>query len=662
MLQAARERRPSMILETVRVENFKCVDDSTEFTTPSLTTLVGKNEAGKTAVLKALYRLNPVMPAEGLFRETEYPRRRWAGHRERGKRAADRVITTVWRLEAPDIEALVPLVGADGLGSARVVVSKGYDNRLSWQVDIDERRMVTNLVRAGQLDAEEAKACWAVTSVAELMRLLEAVENPTSAQTALLFDLHQRFPHGAVTERVVATLEPRLPKFLYFAEYHRLPSEVAIDDLVRRKADGQMTVMDTVFLALLEMANTTPEDLGDIDQFEYLIAELEAASQRVSRDVLEYWTQDRSLEVDFRCDAARPNDPPPLNTGYVLRMRIRNRRHNVTLGFDERSSGFVWFFSFLVWLSHIRRDTTNDYIILLDEPGLGLHARAQMDMMRFIREQLLPSYQVLYTTHTPFMIDPAHLDGVRTVEDASAGDQVLGTKVGDRFLSTDADTLFPIRAALAYDVAKRSVSGAQVLLVDRPSDVLYLKWFARELERTGREHLDPEWTIVPIGGLDSIAPFATLFATSSQRTVVLTDGLMSHPRRLEGLQERGILQFGRILRPALYLDVDQEDAQIEDLLGRRLYRELVTGCYKLKESGVLADDGDRAGGVPTRLVARVDAHFATLPPWAPRFDSFGPASYLLENGPDLRETLPELDIALLRFERLFRDLNSFVAD
>jgi energy-coupling factor transporter ATP-binding protein EcfA2 len=649
-----------MILESVRVENFKCIDDSTEFTTRSLTALVGKNESGKTALLKALYRINPVAPAEGRFADTEYPRRRWSEYRERRQRTPDRVITTVWQLEVPDIEALAAVLGAEPLSSPRVVITKGYDNRLRWQIDIDERRVVANLVRGAQLEQPDLKTLWSVATVGELIRILQQIESPTPAQSALLFDVQQRFPHGAVTECAIGVLEPRLPKFLYFAEYHRLPSETSINDLVRRKASGQLTIVDNVFLALLEMAGTAPEDLQEIDQFEYLVAELEAASHRVSADVLEYWTQDRSLEVDFRCDAARPSDPPPLNTGYVLRMRIRNRRHNVTLGFDERSSGFIWFFSFLVWLSHVRRDQVNDYIILLDEPGLGLHARAQMDMMRFIREQLLPSYQVIYTTHTPFMIDPEYLDGVRTVEDASAGDQVLGTKVGDRFLSTDPDTLFPIRAALAYDVARHAVVTTQTLLVDRPSDVLYLKWFSRELELQGREHLDPDWSLIPIGGLDSIAPFAALFATESQRIVVLTDGLMAHPRRLEGLWERGVLQFGRILRPALYLTVDQEDAQVEDLLGARLYRELVNGCYNLRESGVLSDEADDTFQHAVRLVARVESHFKAMPPWAPRFDSFGPASYLFENTAELRGTLPDLDKALTRFEKLFRDLNSFV--
>jgi len=642
-----------MILESARVENYKCIEDSTEFSIRSLTALVGKNESGKTALLKALYRVNPILPVDGKFLDTEYPRRRWAAYRLRKDAQPDRVVTATWRLEDPDLTAVADLLGPDALPGYTVAVSRGYDNRLQWHVDVDERRVVSNLVRRAKLDTEELRALWAATSVDELAQALRAIESPTPAQSALLLDVDELLSGGPVVDQVAALLEKRLPRFLYFAEYHRLPGEVSIDELMRKKAANELTVVDTIFLALLELANTTPEDLQEIDQFEYLVAELEAVSQRITREVMEYWSQDRSLEVDFRVDAARPHDPPPFNTGYVMRTRIRNRRHRVTLGFDERSQGFIWFFSFLVWLSHIRRDHGTEYVILLDEPGLGLHARAQMDMMRFIREKLLPAYQVVYTTHSPFMIDGQHLDGLRTVEDMTDGETVLGTKVGDRVLSTDADTLFPIRAALAYDVAKRVVTGPQTLLVDRPSDVLYLKWFSRELQLQGRAHLSPAWSLVPIGGLDSIAPFVSLFAGQEQQIAVLTDGLMTHPHRLDGLWERGLLQFGRILRPALY--TDREDAQLEDLLGRRLYRELVTGAYGLEESAVL-DEGLPADG--RRLVAEVETYFASMPPWAPRFDSFAPAAYLFENTATLRSTLPDLNEALDRFEKLFRDLHS----
>ncbi|HNV04133.1 MAG TPA: AAA family ATPase [Vicinamibacterales bacterium] len=642
-----------MLLESVRVENFKCIDDSTEFSIRRLTALVGKNESGKTALLKALYRVNPILPVDGDFVETEYPRRRWAEYRKRRGQSPDRVVTATWRLEGPDAAAVAEAAGPGALPEPLVSVSRGYDNRLRWHIDVDERAVVAGLLGRAGLDAGERERVSGAASVAELVALLRGLEAPTPALAALLADVEGRFPDASPASTIAAALEPRLPRFLYFAEYHRLPGEVSIDDLMRRKAAGALTVVDTIFLALLELAHTTPEELAGIDQFEYLVAELESVSQRISRDVMEYWSQDRALEVDFRCDAARPHDPAPFDTGYILRMRIRNRRHRVTLGFDERSTGFIWFFSFLVWLSHLRRDHGADYVILLDEPGLGLHARAQMDMLRFIREQLLPAHQVIYTTHSPFMIDGDYLDGLRTVEDVSDGDSVVGTKVGDRALSTEPDTLFPIRAALAYDVARRVVTGPQTLLVDRASDVLYLKWFSRELQLQGRAHLSPAWSLVPIGGLDSIAPFVSLFAGQAQRIAVLTDGLMSHPRRLDGLWERGLLQFGRILRPAFYVDL--EDAQVEDLLGRRLFRELVTGAYGLEESAVL-DEGESAAA--RRVVAEVEAYFASMPPWAPRFDSFAPASYLFERTSTLRSTLPELGAALDRFEKLFRDLHS----
>ena len=125
-----------------------------------------------------------------------------------------------------------------------------------------------------------------------------------------------------------------------------------------------------------------------------------------------------------------------------------------------------------------------------------------------------------------------------------------------------------------------------------------------------------------------------------------------------GLWDRGVLQFGRILRPALY--VDREDAQIEDMLGRRLFRELVTGAFNLGESHVLP--GDALADAPDRLLAEVERFFASMPPWAPKFDSFAPASYLFENTATLRVALPDLDAALDRFEKLFRDLNLIVAE
>ena len=56
----------------------------------------------------------------------------------------------------------------------------------------------------------------------------------------------------------------------------------------------------------------------------------------------------------------------------------------------------------------------------MDEPGLNLHASAQADLLHFI-EDLSKNYQIVYTTHSPFMIDSSNLQRVRTVLETDKG-------------------------------------------------------------------------------------------------------------------------------------------------------------------------------------------------------------------------------------------------
>ncbi|MCK4822673.1 AAA family ATPase, partial [bacterium] len=73
-----------MILKSVRVENFRCIEDSIEFSIEPVTCLVGKNEAGKTALLQALYKLKPDIQGEGDFIPIlAYPRRKYSEYKER---------------------------------------------------------------------------------------------------------------------------------------------------------------------------------------------------------------------------------------------------------------------------------------------------------------------------------------------------------------------------------------------------------------------------------------------------------------------------------------------------------------------------------------------------------------------------------------------------
>lgn len=59
-----------MRLKSVRIAEFKSIRDSGVFEIGDVTSLVGKNEAGKTALLQALYRLNPIVDGADKFDAT----------------------------------------------------------------------------------------------------------------------------------------------------------------------------------------------------------------------------------------------------------------------------------------------------------------------------------------------------------------------------------------------------------------------------------------------------------------------------------------------------------------------------------------------------------------------------------------------------------------
>src|SRR5207247_3571721 len=173
------------------------------------------------------------------------------------------------------------------------------------------------------------------------------------------------------------------------------------------------------------------------------------------------------------------------------------------------------------------------------EPCLSLHARAQNDLLRYIRVELKPEYQVVYTTHSPFMVDPDDVLSARTVEDvvvkdkATGAEQLLGTKVGEKVLSTDSDTISPLQRALDYEMTQTLFVGRHTLLVEGPSDFLYLKWFSSQLARQGKAGLDYRWTISIVFGVDRVPGFVSLFRGNRLQVAAVVDVQHGDKQRIE---------------------------------------------------------------------------------------------------------------------------------
>lgn len=645
-----------MRLTAARVQNYKSITDTGKFSVDDLTCLVGKNESGKTAVLRALHRIHPDDPDEANFDvEVEYPRHELFDYKPRHETHPDPVVTTWWDLGNEEVEWLAECFGPGVVTDNReVVITRGYDNVNRWTLPLDESAAVQNLIADSALDEADAKKLTGVTKVRDLIDQVAGLEE--GARKAVFLErLQNLVGDNDFLQTARQHLDQSLPTFVYYANYHALPGQMSLEQFVQLEAQHGLTWPHKIFKALLSLVGSSAQDISQRQTYESLKADLEAIGLRLSREIFNYWSQNRDLEVEFNFDIARAGDPPPFNSGYVFRTRIKNKRHGVSVNFDERSTGFVWFFSFLVWFSQMEREHGDRLVLLLDEPGLSLHGTAQADLLRYMNERLVPKYQVIYTTHSPFMVDTEKLMSVRTVEDVTEGDRVLGTKVGDEILSTDAETLFPLRATLGYDVTQSMFIGEHSLLVEGPSDLLYLKWAAAELKDQGRTSLDRRWTITPCGGIRKIGSFLSLFGAHHLHVAVFSDFARGDKGEVRSLRERGLLRDGHVLTADSF--ADQAEADIEDMLGRSLYVTLVNKAYGLTGKNALI--AVKAADAPTRVVKEVEDHFKILPTSVSEFDHFTPAEYLTAHRTELA-SVAGVGEALNRFEQLFTALNGFL--
>ena len=429
-----------------------------------------------------------------------------------------------------------------------------------------------------------------------------------------------------------------------------------IEALQQRVESGALEDPDHPLLGLLELAGLNLDQLTDPGRTEALLSKLEAAENQLTRKVLAYWSQNRHLRMKFDVRPAQPGDPDGMATGMNIWGRVHDTKHMVSTALGTRSRGFVWFFSFLAWYSQLRRKDEN-LILLLDEPGLSLHAKAQADLLRYFEEELVPHHQVIYSTHSPFMVDPSRFDRVRIVQDRSieGGSEDLradqeGTKVTTDVLEASSDSLFPLQAALGYELHQSLFIGPNSLIVEGASDLLYIQAISGILQASEREGLHSDWTITPVGGLDKVSTFVALIgAQSGMNIAALVDYQHKDRQTIESLYKRKLLAKRQVLTFADFVDADEAD--IEDLFDPDFYLQLVNG-----EFGASA----RLDDLPTRsprIVTRLKEYFGASPlPNGAAYNHYRPARYMMENLGTIEVPRSTLD----RFAKAFATLNKLL--
>ena len=420
-----------------RVLNFRNIDDSGWIPLEKVTCFVGRNESGKTTLLKALHKFNPAEP-EPYEPQREFPRDRFtAEYRDNQE----------WPVCQVEFELSNQFRGElrERLGSEKIpqraIVTRYYSGRLSWKYDpevsddpIDPAQLVTALnnfahdarrlpaqtedqetvknlrtalakwADAHKDAAEQLKDLWTPEGIQLLEQVKQESNNHADPRSAALVEklqsevtmLRRRAKAKPLREQIDEAIKTALPVFIYFENYGILDSTVYLPRFIQDRNQNPKEPRIRTINAMFKQVNITAEDIQDLgqenanektkegqDRKDLRSIKLSSASTDILRKFSKWFGQ-RRHKIRYHAD------------GSYFRIWISDdRRPDVEIELESRSKGFQWFFSFyLVFLAESDAGH-KDAILLLDEPGLHLHPTAQQDLISFF-EKLAENNQLLY--------------------------------------------------------------------------------------------------------------------------------------------------------------------------------------------------------------------------------------------------------------------------
>lgn len=268
---------------------------------------------------------------------------------------------------------------------------------------------------------------------------------------------------------------------------------------VRKLSHDELATYDLAADLLLKVAGLTRPLFVELQNavrtkngYAHSIVDTINAELAKALDFPHWWSQDSQFELFVSLYE------------YDLVFMIRDRTGR-TYGFDERSDGLKYFLSYFVqYLAHEPNTASRPEILLMDEPDRFLSSAGQQDLLRIFDDFADPKdvgrkpVQVVYVTHSPFLIDKNEADRIRVLE---KGEHDEGTRV---VTSAAANHYEPLRSAFGSFVAETTFIGNCNLMVEGPSDQVLIAGVSRWLKTlgvAGRDRLDlNRITIVPAGG------------------------------------------------------------------------------------------------------------------------------------------------------------------
>ena len=483
-----------MKLQRFKVTNFRSVIDSGWISVDDVTTLVGINESGKSNILLALWKLNPVSGGK-IDVLHDLPVSKLAELRDQLENTC--FIEAVFSLDT-SAKLFKDKFGVDFKEDDEIHIERYYDEDYSWEFcDETKEAAVTALTKPTKDDeGEEVKAEYS-------------------------------------NDKIWNIIQSEMPGFVYYSNYGNLASKVYLPHAVRWIKGENIPGFDIsedqvrTLKVLFEYVNLKPEEILKLGEDANDMAQragrpnqpnddeikkadrnkeqrgllLQSASTKLTKDFKEWWKQGN---YNFRFDT----------DGDYFRIWVSDEKRPDAVALELRSTGLQWFLSFfLVFLVECQGDN-KDAVLLLDEAGLTLHPMAQKDLSLFFNK-LAENNPIINSTHSPFIVDTNHIDRCRVVYTNENGGTVVSENLREGSGDVGLKSIYAVHAALGLSVSDVMLQGSQIVIVEGVSDQYYLSAIKNLLIREQKIAPQKEILFAPAGGVKGVPGITSLVAAKS---------------------------------------------------------------------------------------------------------------------------------------------------
>ncbi|MGM8366495.1 AAA family ATPase [Virgibacillus sp. W0181] len=473
-----------------KINNYKSMGSKENYLSvePKITALIGKNESGKSNILEAVGKLSfdrPLSPS-------------YLNNKNRG--ASDEVSIIVhleyYQGELNEFEISQANTSISFTDNTVVKIEGGLSELLN-----DDKLLMEAIQSVLEMNI---RSVWGnnsnrIKSVQDYLNGLEAITSQVYINhSARLANLKNWITNDYTSkEDLIEKLEvidncltkyySLLPSVYYREQYPQLEANYKYDDIKNIFKEP-----NHIFNRFLLAAGITEQEI--VDAFEDPIdGNRKTVRNRIARKIQknveaefnEFYNQEKiEFQVEFE------------NRVFKIYILTDDKAMNLS----ERSNGLRWYIS--IFVDVLSREYKNKSLVyLLDEPGVYLHVNAQKQLLELFSRLAKRDNQVIYTTHSPFMIDSRDITNVRAIEKVEGGNTKIFKSAYDQNLSNDSkmETLSPLVQAIGADLKFNiGPSSNNNLITEGITDYMYMNAMINYLE------IDNAPNIIPSAGVSNI--------------------------------------------------------------------------------------------------------------------------------------------------------------